>query len=254
MRSLFYRSALLGAAFAAQFAIAGAASAAGNLIQNGSFEVSGTGLFWGVGGVAGWQMSGTAGDGYFPVDIQYNQNGSYPNGAQGESVPIDSAPSLSPDGAGNYGVYFVSDRATNLAISQSVFLAAGSYDVGFDSYFTHNGYAQPGDANLTATIARTQVANIDLNSITPGVWTTHAGKALIATAGFYSVNFVFNTPDAPLNSKDVVIDQAYILADASGGGIPINAVPEPSTWAIMLLGFGFTGAAARLRKTKFRTV
>ena len=190
-------------------------------------------------------MSGDAGDGYVPVDIQYNQGGSYPTGAQGESVPTDDAMSLSPDGAGNYGVYFVSDQATNLAISQSVFLAPGSYDVGFDSYFTSNGFGQPGDANLTATIAGTQVANIDLDSITPTVWTTHTGKALIGTAGFYNVSFVFNTPDAPANAKDVVIDQAYIVADEAGGGIPISPVPEPATWAMMIFGFGVIGAATR---------
>jgi hypothetical protein len=41
----------------------------------------------------------------------------------------------------------------------------------------------------------------------------------------------------------------------TGGGInnPIpGGVPEPSTWAMMILGFGLTGAAMRSRRTKVR--
>ena len=33
-------------------------------------------------------------------------------------------------------------------------------------------------------------------------------------------------------------------------GINVNAVPEPATWAMMIAGFGFVGAAARRRRTK----
>lgn len=33
-----------------------------------------------------------------------------------------------------------------------------------------------------------------------------------------------------------------------GGGVPTAAVPEPATWAMMILGFGLVGAAARRRR------
>uniref|UniRef100_UPI0035CC30BF PEPxxWA-CTERM sorting domain-containing protein n=1 Tax=uncultured Sphingomonas sp. TaxID=158754 RepID=UPI0035CC30BF len=36
----------------------------------------------------------------------------------------------------------------------------------------------------------------------------------------------------------------------TGGGPPIAAVPEPATWAIMVLGFGFAGIAARRARRK----
>ena len=227
------------------FGAVSSASASSNLIKNGSFEAAGDGTFAGASGVSDWKMSGTAGDAYYPVAIQYNQASGYPTGAQGEAVPTDDAPSLSPDGAGNYGVYFVSDQAKDLSIYQSVYLTPGSYDIGFDSYFTNNGFMQPGDASLTANIAGVQLADIDLASVTPGVWTTHQGEADILTAGDYLVSFTFNTPGSPEYAKDVVVDQAYVLSAAGGGGTPISGAPEPSTWALMIGGLGIAGAALR---------
>lgn len=35
------------------------------------------------------------------------------------------------------------------------------------------------------------------------------------------------------------------IAGPGGGGLPPPSVPEPSTWALMLLGFGATGFAMR---------
>ena len=244
------KSTLLGiAGVTVAIVMANPAAAATNLINNGSFESAGNGTFGSPAGVADWSTSGTAGDSYYPVAIQYNQASGYPTGAQGESVPTDNASSLSPDGAGSYGVYFVSDQATNLTISQEVYLTPGSYDIGFDSYFTLNGFMQPGDAVFTADIAGVKLADIDLASVVPGAWTTHEGEADILTAGNYLVSFTFNTPDAPENAKDVVIDQAYIVGSNDGGGIPISAAPEPSTWFLMMAGLAAIGLGfRRLRK------
>jgi hypothetical protein len=84
------------------------------------------------------------------------------------------------------------------------------------------------------------LANFDVASVAPGVWTSYSGVAKITTAGDYLVSFTFNTPDTPANpdpanpggkynAKDVVIDRAYVIGDANGGGVPIPsaAVPEP---------------------------
>ena len=144
----------------------------------------------------------------------------------------------------------MSDQAKNVAINQTVYLTPGSYDIGFDSYFTNNGFEQPGDATLTANIAGVQLANIDLDAIEPGVWATHSGEADIETAGNYLVSFVFNTPDAPENAKDVVIDQAYIIASATGGGTPISDAPEPGAWALMFGGIALIGAILRIAKAR----
>jgi hypothetical protein len=233
--------------------MAGSASAATNLIVNGSFEGA-------TGGTpTGWSLGGIATDGAEPVAIQYNQSSAYPLGAQGESVPTDTATSLSPDPAGQNGVYFVSDEAKNLSLLQVVYLTPGSYDIGFDSYDTFNGNDQPHDATLTANIAGVELANFDLASVTPGVWNAYSGVAKITTAGDYLVSFTFNTPDAPAdpdpanpggeyNAKDVVIDRAYLISDAAGGGVSIpTAVPEPASWVLMVSGFGFIGFLMRRR-------
>lgn len=230
---------------------------ADDLVKNGSFEGP-------IGSApTGWSVGGAAVDGYLPVAIGYDDvlHRNYPLGAQGEPVPIDTAASLSPDAAGTDGVYFVSDEAENLSLYQYVHLTPGSYDIGFDSYDTYNGNVQPHDALFTASIAGVQLASFDLASVTPGSWTPHSGVANITAAGDYLVAFTFNTPDTTANpdpgnpngeynAKDVVIDRAYVVSDAAGGGsvIPAPAVPEPAAWTMMVGGLGLVGGAVRRRR------
>jgi hypothetical protein len=239
-------------AFVGTLVMAGSAGAQ-NLIVNGSFEGPSGGR------PTGWSLGGIASDGAEPVAIQYNQSSAYPFGAQGESVPTDTALSSSPDPAGQNAVYFVSDEAKNLSLFQIVHLDPGSYKIGFDSYDTFNGDEQPHDATLTANIAGVELANFDLASVTPGVWNSYSGVAKITTAGDYLVSFIFNTPDTPAdpdpanpggeyNAKDVVIDRAYLISDAAGGGVSIpTAVPEPASWVLMVSGFGLIGCLLRRR-------
>jgi hypothetical protein len=250
---------MIACAFVGALGFANSASAATNLVGNGSFEGP-TG-----GSPAGWSIGGVAVDGANPVAIKYNQKSNYPSGAQGEAVPTDDAASLSPEAAGQNGVYFVTDEAKNLSLYQSVYLTPGSYEIGFDSYDTFNGAEQPHDATFTANIAGVQLADFDLASVAPGVWTSYSGVAKITTAGDYLVSFTFNTPDTPAdpdpanpageyNAKDVVIDRAYVIADSAGGGvtIPGAAAPEASTWVMMLSGFGLVAGLMRRRAVRAR--
>lgn len=39
------------------------------------------------------------------------------------------------------------------------------------------------------------------------------------------------------------------LTSDSAVGVPVTAVPEPGTWALMIAGFGLMGAALRSRKS-----
>lgn len=230
-----------------------AAASVVNLVTNGSFE--------GTTGVApsGWSVGGSVFDGYGPVAIAYGQTGLYPVGAQGESVPVDDASSASPDAAGANGVYFVSDEAKNLSLSQYVYLTPGSYKIGFDSYDTLNGASQPHDAVLTAQIAGVQLTSFKLSSVSPGSWSSHTGKAKIETAGDYLVSFAFNTPDTPTdpvpsnaggeyNAKDVVIDRAFVIAASGGGGTIVSSVPLPASapmFGAALLALGAVGYGLR---------
>ena len=50
---------------------------------------------------------------------------------------------------------------------------------------------------------------------------------------------------------DVLRNPGYTFNTAQVFGLAgLAAVPEPATWAMMLVGFGFAGAAARRRRTR----
>ncbi|MBU1377451.1 MAG: PEPxxWA-CTERM sorting domain-containing protein [Alphaproteobacteria bacterium] len=87
-------------------------------------------------------------------------------------------------------------------------------------------------------VAGVSLANFTVDASTPGTWMHFSGVANIATAGSYLTEFVYDSGLAP--AGDFVVDRAYIVAG--------DVVPEPSTWALMILGFGSAGAM--LRRTR----
>jgi hypothetical protein len=208
-------------------------ASAQNLLTNGSFE---------TGDLTGWTSTGTY-SGY-PVSVIVT-NG-ITGSAFGEAVPADTVVGGSPDVAGTYAAYFVDDHA-NQVLSQSVYLTAGSYEIGFDSYSPLNGYNNPGDASFSGTIAGVTLANYDVKTgQAPQVWVNYSGIADVSVSGFYQAAFDFQTFGGA--SADVVIDRVYIESSSSGGGIPIppTTTPEPAT--MLLLGLGLMGLAGVRRK------
>jgi hypothetical protein len=198
-----------------------------NLVTNGSFES----------GLSGWTIGGMTFDGFLPVAINYNSTAGYPVGAFNEPVPPNNAPTNSSDPVGTHAAYFVSDLTINQSISQSVFLNPGIYQIGFSVYLPQNGFGNPGDAIFSGEVAGVTLASFAASTGTPLVWQTFAGVTTITTAGTYLVEFVFDTNFFP--SKDVVIDQVYIIA----GNPPL---PEPAT--ISLICLGLAGLAASRRR------
>lgn len=205
------------------------ASASTNLVTNGSFES----------GLAGWTIGGVAGQGFIPAPIFYGPAQLYPNGASGEAVPSNAAPSNSPDVVGQRAAYFLDDFASDQTLSQSITVsAAGVYQVGFSVYAPANGYGNPVDARFSGVIGSITLADYLISNGPIATWQTLAG-AVDLTPGVYQIRFQFNTNGLP--AKDLIIDQVYLIE----GNPHVTTVPEPGTWALMFAGLTTVGFVAR---------
>lgn len=244
-----FRSLLIAAILALPAAPAAAVT---NLIANGSFEDGPVG----AGPIPGWDKSNVP-DGIPSSDkpasvIAYGRGTSYPTGAYGEGVPAPTRPSLSPDAAGTQGLYFVSDYSSGEAITQLTWLGVGNYRLGFEYYLPHNGWTNRNDASFAATIIGVPVVSTAISrDSTAQTWLDKSGVARITRTGYYLTSFVFSAYGQP--AKDVVVDRvyAYRTDDAPTTVIPPTptAVPEPQVWALLLAGFGLTGATLRRRRS-----
>jgi PEP-CTERM motif len=81
------------------------------------------------------------------------------------------------------------------------------------------------------------------------IWATRPGGNAVIVAGQAGSGFVIanglDWADAPFNGSE---NQQVLLNSLKA--FKIGAVPEPTTWAMMLLGFGFIGGAMRSAKRK----
>lgn len=222
---------LLGVtACVAALAMAGSAHAA-NLLTNGSFE---------TGDFTAWTYAGGGADvpAHQAVVIPYNSGAGYPGGAFGEPIPPDDTASPSPDPVGDFAAYFVAD-ASNETLSQVVHLLPGLYTIGFSVYVPLNGFNNSGDATFIGTVAGVNLANFNAHGVAAQDWVHFAGVANILVEGNYLTEFLYASGPGP--AADFVVDRAYIVA----GDVRELPIPEPATWALMILGFGGAGAALR---------
>ncbi len=211
-----------------------------NMVVNGTFA---------TGDFTGWTVGGNN-TGYPPQVVTTNSACCF-----GAYVPADALTVGSPDLGGTRAVYFVDDFA-NQTLTQSVYLTAGNYAIGFDAFIPSNGYGNPGGANFTATIAGVNLASMSVLGEpvgNVGTWLNFSGVADVLTAGNYMVSFDFLTNDYPKGpaqaSADVLIDRVFVATTTDSGGTPIGSgVPEPATLA--LLGLGLAGIFWSRRRNK----
>ena len=216
------KSFLLAGAIAA----ASISSASAEVVTNGGFENGFTG--WQV---VSWQDAGADDLPNLPVVIQYGQSSNFPTGAYGEVIPA------APNG-GNAGAYFTTDYSIH-SILQSLSLNIGQqYTFSFDVYSPTNGRANPFDATLFG-FADISVLTVPSAKTLASGW-NHFSTSFTAIGG---LNLQFDFYGQGDGAGDYAAD--FVLDNVS-----IAAVPEPSTWAMMILGFAGVGFMAYRRKSK----
>jgi hypothetical protein len=140
------------------------------------------------------------------------------------------------------------DELQNVVLTESIAgIAAGTRVASHYVFFDPTGGRLAGNVTFSSTI-------LGLVTTTPML------KATDATFGLSGVNY--------LNPEQRGIELANDSATFSGNQVFVNfgagtpgdyirvltasAVPEPATWAMMLLGFMATGGALRARRTEVR--
>lgn len=209
----------------AAFAVCAPATAATNLVLNGSFE----------NGLTNWALTGGNTSNFPPVAINYNSATPYPTGAFGEAVTPENLMSPSPDAVGTRAAYFVSDIANPHILSQTINVGPGRYIFGLSTYAPKNGLNNSnGNATFTASFAGAQAANFTVSSRPSKTWQLHSKEVIIKSNGPQTITLSFSASVRP--SQDIVVDRVHVMA-----------VPEPESWAMMILGFGMVAGALRRR-------
>mgnify|MGYP000017531779 CR=1 FL=1 len=146
----------------------------------------------------------------------------------------------------------------------------GAFDAGLDGFSTLGGIQVGLYDELTSTLlSSTNVLSTDtlvgdyrFGSITPLELTAGSQYRVVAVNGSDLYNIALGTPDSvnPLlnwNSYGYCLSTTLQSCNTFTGTerswmanlqLSVGAVPEPSTWAMMLIGFGAVGAALRRRR------
>jgi PEP-CTERM motif len=214
---------------------------AANLVTNGDFEADiglGTQQLWfgGGGTLTGWNWNGL--NWYYP-DLVAAQTNGITGQVYGPLNGQNNGLSLSPTG----GAFMTLDGDANFPglLTQSIAgLTAGKqYSVKFSwagaqqAGFTGSTWAKGLTVSLgNQSYSTNEVAGPE-GSFQP--WRTEFATF---TAGSSTETLSFLARGMPSGLPP------FVLVD----GISLNAVPEPSSWAMLIMGFGMVGAMARRRK------
>jgi len=203
-----------------------ASPAAANLITNGSFEAdnfnAGGGYRLGLvnNDVTGWYIP--AGHGIYPWGLQnVNAFGAGPADTGNQWLVLGQA-----------------GTANEFTIQQTVngLTAGGSYTISWAAA-SELGCCAMGQLSFLAGSASSGSLFAAPNS--GSYWTQW---------GHYSLNFVANASSVTFQFKDVMPNSSgYDLGLDSVSLVGGGAVPEPASWAMMIVGFGLVGVTARRR-------
>jgi hypothetical protein len=225
MRKMMLRAGLtamaIGAAIPAQ---------AANLFVNGGFESpAGPDATFGAGAnIGGWTVTGDVANAVAYINTSYAEPGiTFPSHGGNYSIDIT--------GFGNTG--------PNNGIFQTVSTTIGTR---YDLRFWLGNQASFGGSNsifyTTPSIVRLEINGLSAGSPFVNALETSATVnwqlqkySFIASSTSTKIAFLNGTP---------TVDNYAGLDDIS---LTTGAVPEPASWALMIAGFGLTGAAMRRR-------
>jgi choice-of-anchor C domain-containing protein len=121
-------------------------------------------------------------------------------------------------------------------ISQSLAIGAGSYKLSF--FLSGNPDSSLGPKTVQVSVGGA-LQNFTFDTATAG--NSHGAM------GYVLETLNFTTPGATTLSF-TSLDASNSAFGPVIGGVSVNAVPEPATWALMISGFGMAGVALRRRR------
>ena len=150
---------------------------------------------------------------------------------------------------------FTLGTATQITSVEGFINGSGGSDITVTIY-SDGPLPSSANALFSASFASTASAN-------PGLWQGVSGQTWNLAAGNYWVGFASNGPDgmidgapSPLSAYAFTLNGDWVNSPLNfgvriaGDSVINNAVPESSTWAMMILGFGLVGGMMRRRVTK----
>ena len=162
---------------------------------------------------------------------------------EGEAPGTEAPPVLGPLTAG--GAFRIAGGLPSGAAAHG-YVAPGSPDAGLfligDFLFDSVDLLGTGDQDITFTFY-----NFDVEAGALGT------SIVFRPSEFSMQTFVFPMLDFIPNFTMVTSNQEFYLDNLTGRLPFVSAVPEPASWAMMILGFGVIGAALRRRAGVART-
>ncbi len=172
-------------------------------------------------------------------------------------------------GASNSGNYAVVGLTTNQSESRSYEVTFSQTGATGLNYFGYWLSALDGGNSVSFYSGATELFTFNAQSVTnflqsTGMYGDYLGNPFTAENGgepyaflnFYAEDGTFDRvvfTQAPGGAGYESDNHTVGFYSQQGGGTVIPGVPEPSTWALLILGFGVTGGAMRQRRSKART-
>lgn len=180
-------------------------------------------------------------------------------GTNGSQLTTDNFTAAVGDPLNLYFNYVTSDGAGFSDYAFAELLTSDNNSVGFlftartsASGNTSPGFGLPSNiSTLTPGTSPIQTGTTwaALGSDSGGCWAVGCGNTgwiqstyNFGTAGLYKIRF------GTTNVSDTGFNSGLAFSGLSVAGAPVGAVPEPSTWMFMLLGFGLVGASLRRKR------